>query len=156
MRKGYDACPRGDDGPPIWRPQPGEVLAGVIQQYTISQTPQGLVRTVIVTKELTGTQVRLQLASTILLAQFAQQQPRPGEWIDVRYRWKAPDHGYQRWRLRVDRPASPDLSPLGGEASDEVPWHRELHVAIAVAASTQPHRRSYEPNHGPLGDSRDE
>jgi hypothetical protein len=40
----YDARPCWDDGPPIWRPQPGEVLAGVIHQYTICQTPQGLVR----------------------------------------------------------------------------------------------------------------
>ncbi len=50
----YDARPRWDDGPPIWRPRPGEVLAGVIHQYTIRQTPQGLVRTVIVTEGRNG------------------------------------------------------------------------------------------------------
>jgi hypothetical protein len=132
-----DARPRGDSGPPIWQPQPGEVLAGVIHQYTISQTPQGLVRTVIVTEELTGTQVRLQLASMSLLALFAQQQPQPGAWIDVCYRWKAADHGYQRWQLRMDRPAPLEWSPLGGEASDEAPWHREPRGAIAVVGSTQ-------------------
>ena len=137
MRNRYDARPRGDNGPPIWQPQPGEVLAGVIHQYTISQTPQGLVRTVIVTEELTGTQVHLQLASMSLLALFAQQEPHPGEWIDVRYRWKAPNQAYQRWRLRMDRPETPDLSPLGGEESDEAPWHREPRVAIAVVGSTQ-------------------
>jgi hypothetical protein len=107
----------------------------VIHQYTISQTPQGLVRTVIVTEERTGEQVRVQLASTSLLALFAQQQPHPGERIDVRYRWHAPDHGYQRWRLLMDRPGALDLSPLGGEASDEAPWHRERRGAIAVAGS---------------------
>jgi hypothetical protein len=137
MRKRYDARSRGDDGPPIWQPQPGEVLAGVIHQYTISQTPQGLVRTVIVTDELTGERVRLQLASTSLLALFAQQQPHPGEWIDVRYRWKAPDQAYQRWRLLMDRPETLELSPLGGETSDEAPWHREPRGASAVAGSTQ-------------------
>ncbi len=137
MRNRSDARPRGEDGPPIWQPQPGEVLAGVIHQYTISQAPQGLVRTVIVTEELTGERVRLQLASTSLLALFAQQQPHPGEWIDVRYRWHAPDHGYQRWRLRMDRPAPLELSPLGGEASDEAPWHREPRGVSAVAGSTQ-------------------
>ncbi|MGH8064873.1 MAG: hypothetical protein ACRERE_06450 [Candidatus Entotheonellia bacterium] len=109
----------------------------MIHQYTISQAPQGLVRTVIVTEELTGERVRLQLASTSLLALFAQQQPHPGEWIDVRYRWHAPDHGYQRWRLRMDRPAPLELSPLGGEASDEAPWHREPRGVSAVAGSTQ-------------------
>jgi hypothetical protein len=137
MRNRSDARPRGEDGPPIWQPQPGEVLAGVIHQYTISQTPQGLVRTVIVTEELTGERVRLQLASTSLLALFAQQQPHPGDWIDVRYRWHTPDHGYQRWQLRMDRPAPLELSPLGGEASDEAPWHREPRGASAVAGSTQ-------------------
>lgn len=138
MRNRYDTHPHTDAGPPIWRPQPGEVLAGVIERYTISATLQGLVRTVIVTEELTGERVRLQLASTSLLALFAQQQPHPGEWIDVRYRWHAPDQAYQRWRLRMDRPAPLDFSPLGGEVADEAPWYRERHVAITVVGST-PH-----------------
>jgi hypothetical protein len=137
MQNRYDILPRGDDWPPAWQPQPGEVLTGVIDRYSISDTPQGLVRTVIVTEELTGERVSLRLASTSLLALFAQQQPHPGERIDVRYRWDVPDHGYQRWRLNVDRPAPLDLSPLGGEASDEAPWHREPRVVIAVAGSTQ-------------------
>jgi hypothetical protein len=127
-----------DDGPPTWRPQPGEVLTGVIDRYTVSETPQGFVRTVIVTAERTGEQVRVQLASTSLLALFAQHQPHPGERIDVRYRWHAPGHGYQRWRFFMDRPETLDFSPLGGEASDEAPWHRQRRVAIAVAGSTQP------------------
>jgi hypothetical protein len=54
MQNRYDARPRRGDGPPTWQPQPGEVLAGVIDRYTISQTPQGLVRTVIVTEARTG------------------------------------------------------------------------------------------------------
>jgi hypothetical protein len=131
-----DARPSGDAGLPTWRPQPGEVLAGVIDHYTISDTPQGPVRTVIVTEERTGEQVSVQLASTSLLALFAQQQPHPGARIDVRYRWHAPDHSYQRWRLRMDRPAPLDWSPLGGEASDEAPWHREPHGVSAVGGST--------------------
>jgi hypothetical protein len=114
MRNRYDARPPWDDGPPIWQPQPGEVLAGVIHQYTISQTPQGLVRTVIVTEARTGARIRLQLASTSLLALFAQYQPHPGAWINVRYRWKAPDQAHQRWRLSVDHPEPLDFSPLGG------------------------------------------
>ena len=138
MQNRYNALPRWDDGPPAWQPQPGEVLAGVIDRYTISDTPQGLVRTVIVTEAQTGEQVSLRLASTCLLSLFAQYQPHPGERIDVRYRWNAPDHGYQRWRLLMDRPETLDFSPLGGEASDEAPWHREPRGASAVAGST-PH-----------------
>jgi hypothetical protein len=95
----------------------------VIDRYTISDTPQGPVRTVIVTEARTGEQVRVPLASTSLLALFAQQQPHPGARIDLRYRWHAPDQAYQRWRLRLDRPAPLEFSPLGGEASDEAPWH---------------------------------
>jgi hypothetical protein len=38
----------------------------------------------------------------------------------------------------MDRPEPLDCSPLGGEASDEAPWHRERRVAMAVAGST-PH-----------------
>lgn len=55
-------------------PQPVEVLAGVIDRYTISETPYGLVRTVIMTEELTGEQVGLRLVSTHVLALFAQYQ----------------------------------------------------------------------------------
>lgn len=54
MQNRYNALPRWDDGPPAWQPQPGEVLAGVIDRYTISDTPQGLVRTVIVTEAQDG------------------------------------------------------------------------------------------------------
>jgi hypothetical protein len=110
----------------------------VIDRYTVSETPQGFVRTVIVTEERTGEQVRVLLASTSLLALFAQHQPRPGERIDVRYRWQAPGQDYQRWRLLMDRPEALDFSPLGGEVSDEAPWHRERRVAIPIAGST-PH-----------------
>lgn len=110
----------------------------MIDHYTISDTPQGPVRTVIVTQERTGEQVRVQLASTSLLALFAEQQPHPGARIDVRYRWHAPGHGYQRWRLRMDRPAPLEWFPLGGEASDEAPWQREPRGVSAVAGSTPP------------------
>jgi hypothetical protein len=138
MQTRSDARPSGDAGLPPWRPQPGEVLAGVIDHYTISETPQGPVRTVIVTDVWTGERVRLQLTSTSLLALFAEQQPHPGARIDVHYRGHTPDHGYQRWRLLMDRPAPLELSPLGGETSDEAPWHQKRRVVIAVAGLT-PH-----------------
>ena len=131
-----DARRSGDAGPPTWRPRPGEVLVGVIDRYTISDTPQGPVRTVIVTEEQTGEPVSVQLASTSLLALFAQQQPSPGARIDVRYRGYTTDHGYQRWRLRMDHPAPLAWSPLGGETSDEAPWHQKRRVVIAVAGLT--------------------
>jgi hypothetical protein len=133
----FDARLPGDAGPPTWRPQPGEILAGVIDRYTVRETPRGFVRTVIVTEEQTGEPVSLPLASTSVLALFAQQQPHPGERIEVRYRWQAPGHGYERWRLLMDRHKRLDFSPLGGEACDEAPWHRERRVAIAVAGATQ-------------------
>jgi hypothetical protein len=133
MQNRYNALPRWDDGPPAWQPQPGEVLAGVIDRYTISDTPQGLVRTVIVTEAQTGEQVGLRLASMCLLSLFAQYQPRPGDRIDVRYRWNAPDRSYQRWRLFMDRLGTLDFSPLGGEVSDEAPWQREPRRAGTVA-----------------------
>jgi len=142
MQNRHNARPRGDDGPPTWRPQPGEILAGMIDRYSVSDTSQGPVRTVMVIEERTGERIRLLLASTSLLSLFAQSQPHPGERIDVRFRWHAPNQAYQRWRLLVDRPAPPDLSPLGGEVSDEAPWHWERRVAIAVAGSTQPLREA--------------
>jgi hypothetical protein len=38
----------------------------------------------------------------------------------------------------MDRPETLDFSPLGGEASDEAPWHQEPRGANVVAGST-PH-----------------
>jgi len=138
MQTQYGALPYWDDGPTVWQPQPGEVLAGVIDRYTISDTPQGLVRTVIVREAQTGEQVSLRLASMCLLSLFAQYQPRPGDRIDVRYRWNAPDRSYQRWRLFMDRLGTLDFSPLGGEVSDEAPWQREPRRAGTIAGS-MPH-----------------
>jgi hypothetical protein len=106
------------------------VLTGVIERYGIGQTSSGRVWGVIVAREPTGEQVSLWLASTSLLSLFARHQPQLGERIDVRYRWRAPDHAYQRWRLMVDRPVTLDFSPLGGEVSDEAPWHQEKSMAF--------------------------
>lgn len=128
-----DARRSGDAEHPVWRPQPGDILAGVIDRYTVSDTPQGPVRTVIVMEERTGEPVSVQLASTSLLALFAEQQPHPGARIDVRYRGHTPDDGYQRWRLVMDCSAPLEWSPLGGETSDEAPWHQKRRVVIAVA-----------------------
>ena len=132
-----DARRSGDGKHPFWRPRPGEVLAGVIDRYTISDTPQGRVRTVIVTEERTGESISVQLISTSLLALFAQQQPHPGARIDVWYRGHTPDQGYQRWRLRMGRPAPLEWTPLGGEVSDEAPWHREPQRVSTIVGSTQ-------------------
>jgi hypothetical protein len=138
MRNRYATHLCEDDGAPTWRPKAGEILTGVIDRYTVSETPRGFVRTVIVTEERTGEQVSLQLASTSLLALFAEQQPHPGARIEVRYRGHTLGHGYQRWRLLTDHPVPLELSPLGGEASDEAPWHPERRGATALAGPT-PH-----------------
>ena len=138
MRTRYATHLYEDDRDPTWRPQPGEILTGVIDRYTVSETSRGFVRTVIVTEEQTGEQVSPQLASTSLLALFAEQQPDPGARIEVCYRWHTLGHSYQRWRLRTDRPVPLELSPLGGEASEEAPWHRERRGATAPAGPT-PH-----------------
>jgi hypothetical protein len=132
MRNRYATHLCEDDGAPTWRPKAGEILTGVIDRYTVSETPRGFVRTVIVTEERTGEQVSLQLASTSLLALFAERQPHPGARIEVRYRGHTLGHGYQRWRLLTDHPVPLELSPLGGEASDEAPWHPERRGATAL------------------------
>jgi hypothetical protein len=72
---------------------------------------------------------RLGLSSTILLSLFAQHHPQPWERISMSYRWRDLDKGYHRWMLTVNRPETLDCSPLGGEVSDEVPWHKERGVA---------------------------
>lgn len=129
MHKPFDVLQHIDGWPPNWRPQPGEILTGVIARYAIGHTAAGRVWGGIVVREATGEQVSLWLSSTSLLSLFARYQPQLGERIDVRYRWHTQGHSYQRWRLTVDRPGTVDFSPLGGEVSDEAPWHRERSLA---------------------------
>jgi hypothetical protein len=154
MRNQYEARPHGDDGLPTWRPQPGEVLAGVFDRYTISDTPQGLVRTVIVTEARTAARVRLWLASTILLSLFAQHQPHPGERIAVRYRWRDLDNGYHRWMLVVDRPEALDFSPWGGKCLTRCPGTGRGAWPSPSQDSRLAPRRPYEPDHPAALDAR--
>jgi hypothetical protein len=126
----HDALPPRAGWPPSWQSRPGEVLVGVIDRYAIGHTPQGPVRLVIVSEEPTGERVSLWLSSTSLLSLFAQYRPQPGGRISVRYRWRGPGQEYSRWMLSVDYREIVDFSPLGGEACDEAPWHRESGVAV--------------------------
>ena len=149
-----DARRSGDAEHPVWRPQPGDILAGVIDRYTVSDTPQGPVRTVIVTEERTGEQVSVQLASTSLLALFAEHQPHPGARIDVRYRGHTPDDGYQRWRLLMDRPAPLEWSPLGGKRPTRRPGTGSGVWSSPSQDRRRTHRRWYEPDHKAARDAR--
>lgn len=152
MRDLPDTRPHGDGWPPAWQPQPGDVLTGVIDGFVIGQTPHGPVRTVIVSEEPRGERVSLWLSSTSLLSLFAQHQPKPGERISVRYRWGDRGKAYSRWMLHVDRLDALDFSPLGGEASDEAPWHRERGVAVerlALADTVLPGKASDRPRATP-------
>src|SRR5215471_17069616 len=93
-----------DEWPPAWKPVAGEILVGVVQRYAQGPTPYGWVHTVLVTEERTGDVWSLWLSSTVLLQQFQQQRPHPGERIGLKYQGKDPEKGYHKYRLVVDRP----------------------------------------------------
>jgi hypothetical protein len=95
-------------------PSQGRSWLGWLTATASAIPPRDWFRTVIVTEARTGERISLRLTSTSLLSLFEQYQPHPGERIDVRYRWNAPDHGYQRWRLLMDRPETLDFSSRWG------------------------------------------
>jgi hypothetical protein len=113
--------------PEAWRPKPGEILVGFIENYDEGHTSYGPVRTVVVAEEETGRKLTLWLTSTVLLNLFRRHKPRPGERIGLKYLGKHPEKGYHTYRLLVDRPVVLDeLTPLGGEEiEDEDPEKAE-------------------------------
>lgn len=114
MRNLHHELETWDGYPDAWRPEPGEILVGVVVEYDQGHTAYGPVRTVIIAGE-DGRRVSLWLSSTVLLQLFQRHQPKPGERIGLKYLGKDPDKGYHRYRLLVDRPVTLELSPLGGE-----------------------------------------
>jgi hypothetical protein len=118
MRNLYDELASWEGYPPAWRPKPGEILVGFIEDYDVGHTPYGEVRTVMVAAEETGEKVSIWLSSTVLLNLFDRHKPRPGERIGLKYLGKDAEKGYHRYRLLVDRPEAVDFSPLGGEEDD--------------------------------------
>ena len=105
-----------DEWPPAWKPAPGEMLVGKVQRYAQGPTPYGWVHTVLVQEERTGDLWSLWLSSTVLLQQFQQQRPQPGERIGLKYQGKDFEKGYHKYRLLVDRPEAADpLALLGCE-----------------------------------------
>jgi hypothetical protein len=92
------------------------MLVGKVQRYAQGPTPYGWVHTVLVQEERTGDLWSLWLSSTVLLQQFQQQRPQPGERIGLKYQGKDFEKGYHKYRLLVDRPEAADpLALLGGE-----------------------------------------
>src|SRR5262249_20763774 len=87
-----------DEWPPAWKPAPGEILVGKVQRYAQGPTPYGWVHTVLVQEERTGDLWSLWLSSTVLLQQFQQQRPQPGERIGLKYQGKDFEKGYHQKR----------------------------------------------------------
>jgi hypothetical protein len=106
--------------PEAWRPEPGDILVGIIDGYDVGHTAYGPVRTVLLTQD-TGGRVSVWLSSTVLLNLFEQHKPKPGERIGLKYLGKDENKGYHRYRLVVDRPGT-DFTPLGGERDEAMPF----------------------------------
>jgi hypothetical protein len=100
-----------------------------------------------VIEERTGAPACLRLASTSLLALFAQSQPQPGERIDVRYRWHTPDHGYQRWRPSSTAQRRWIFPPSVGKRPTKRPGTRRGAWPSLSQGPLNRHRRLHDPAH---------
>ena len=76
----------------------------------------------IVTEEATNRKVSVWLTSTVLLNMFQRRKPRPGERVGLKYLGKDVAKGYHRYHLIVDQPTEEEVSALGGEEADDVPF----------------------------------
>jgi len=103
---------------PSWRPDEGDVLVGVVQEFTVGSTSWGDVNVCTLLDEETDEQIAVWLSSTVLLSEFTKLDVKPGDRVGIRYDGKHPEKRYHRYVVRVDRD-DPELRPRGGEIQAE-------------------------------------
>ena len=117
---------RADAGnPESWKPEPGGELTGKVITYDKAYTQRGDHAWIMVVESLRnpGRFASVWLLHTALRSKVAEQRPRPGETVFLRYEGLVkPKHGgdeYHGWKLVVDRDES--SAPAFGFPWQETP-----------------------------------
>lgn len=127
------------DFAPGWRPDPGDKLIGEVVSVTERTGDFGPYPVVTVRCD-TGDELALHAFHTVAAAKLAEQAPRAGERIGIKYKGKR-DGRYHDYSVVVERaavpvdwsryaepssttgePDKPEDPPLAAEAADDVPF----------------------------------
>jgi hypothetical protein len=98
------------DHPDPWDPDPGDYLIATVDHYDRAQTNFGKNYVCNAVNEDTGELVAVWLSYTVLLEQFQDKKPEPGERIGLKYHGTHPEKDYRLYTLKVDR-EGPDAVP---------------------------------------------
>ncbi len=120
--------------PRSWRPRPGSVLVGTVRRYDRAESAYGPRWICVLQEDESDESVGVWLSHTVLLGEFKQKRPKPGERIGIRRLDDSPK-GYARYVLLVEgrEPESevPDFGSLGEEVGDVAPEDREAVLSEA-------------------------
>ena len=86
--------------PKSWRPTPGSMLVGTVRRYDHAETAYGP-RWICVLEDESGESVAVWLSHTVLLGEFKEKRPKPGERIGIR-RLDDAAKGYARYVVLVE------------------------------------------------------
>ncbi|OFX16849.1 MAG: hypothetical protein A2Z18_09945 [Armatimonadetes bacterium RBG_16_58_9] len=102
-----------------WNPGPGDVLVGVVENYSSHQSGRDTAEAVTVHEEETGALVLVNLGAPELANLFRLQRPRVGERIGLKCAGKHPRGSDERFLLMVDRGQTDDESDPSGAQTNE-------------------------------------
>lgn len=96
--------------PESWIPDVGDILVGEVLRYDSGSTDYGRHPICVLEDEATGEERGVWLLHTVLLEEFKQRRPKPGERVGIK-RLPDAEKGYKRYAVRVDReePEVPDF-----------------------------------------------
>lgn len=69
----------------VWKPEPGDVLHGTLQEAETVRTKYGPTIKAVILEEETTEPVLLWVGSAVLKAEWQKAQPKPGERLAVKY-----------------------------------------------------------------------
>lgn len=106
-----------------WQPSPGEALIGTILRYDRATTRRGEEALIVIVRDEEHDEDRsVWLLHHVLLREFAEQRPKVGETIGLKYFGKDPEKGYHRWSLYRATTGSSELPNfakyVGGDAGN--------------------------------------
>ena len=120
-----------DRWPPAWEPAVGEILAGVVLDYSEGESPYGKCHVVVVdvqARRLNGKTIEhpkrfaVWLSKAVLLKEFQRVRPGIGQVIAIKY-VSEPNTGcaYHQYKVLADNGAPKQMQPLGGEEPERKP-----------------------------------
>lgn len=105
--------------PVSWKPEPGDVLTGVIRRYSMVTLEESGDTYIAAIQDAPDSVRSVFLSSTVLKGEFSRQKPKVGEKVVIRYLGKPAGKRYHKFTLMMpDRPdvgITPDWNKMDSD-----------------------------------------